>query len=398
MRFTFKGLKSKPRLFLYGLIGLFLGPTCVYTANNTLNSKFPSIERKEFVEQFNIPLEGYKSDIEREDRIVLIAQVLNREKFTRDFDLEKIVVRSNNFFKRSLSGQIAYFDTSNTEIASTVTRRFIGNRKDILQLEESKPELLILGAHHEIKHTKTYDIVEENSSFKKKWMDAASEDGNSFYTEDISVLKKIEITQEELEQQGFITLYSKLDRLEDIAELCANAELHPERFYKLLYEKPNQKFIDKIALAEEKKLIPPEFSRYVFIREVYNQSFPKKEFDPSMARRFLEESKQLLGSIYECDLRERRGMIKLYFAKTNTEFTIEDAVEEHKKGLLAQYKDPHAYAWNLISLEGCHIFLGDYKTADIYKEAKKEYQNTRSVNTVINGVNEFLKGKGIRLD
>ncbi|MBI4918953.1 hypothetical protein HY837_03420 [archaeon] len=390
MRVTFKGLKSRPRLFYYGLVSLLLSPTCAYTADKIYNSSFPSRERKEFVEQFKIPLEGYRSDIEKENRIGLLTQVLLREKFTRDFDLEKIVVLSDNILKRDFGGQRYYFNSSSTEAAHTIPRD--EKHKDILRLEESKPDFFILAVHHEIKHTKTFDVLEEDPNFEAKWKANATENGKTLYLEDISVLKAIKITQKELEQQGFVSVYSKLNWMEDLAEFCANAELNPDKFYSPMYEHNNQRFINKVNLAQEKRLIPQEFSQYLLVRNLYRQSFVNEKMNPARAREFLAESEKLLGSIYECELRERRGMIMTFFSQTqDSEFTLEDAIKEHKKGLLADYKDVPSYTLNLISLQGCYVFLRDYKTAEIYGEAKKEYPRNS------NGVNDFLKERGIKI-
>ena len=79
----------------------------------------------------------------------------------------------------------------------------------------------------------------------------------------------------------------------------------------------------------------------------------------------------------------------------NTQALFCKAQDEYKKGLAAQYKEPHAYQELLESLVKCSDAVKDAKQAQQYRNAAKEYERRAYVvkdpNVAIRGVEDILE-------
>jgi len=109
-------------------------------------------------------------------------------------------------------------------------------------------------------------------------------------------------------------------------------------------------------------------------------------------------------SVYESQLRTDRANI--LFQRTHSypkpRNSVEEAIREYKEVLTSEYKDEDAYLESLQELSRIYrLKLKDEKISDIFSSAEREYRKRFKngfVDLSRNGVNDFLKERGIKLE
>ena len=275
--------------------------------------------------------------------------------------------------------------------------------------------------HHEIKHAKTFKVLENHPEFKTEWNQlAVNGEGTSLYASALERIfswiktrnPKAPVEQARLEEQGFVSSYAQLNLLEDIAEIGELAETSPEfSRIELWTQNPDRysKIISKFKLAEKYGLISSGFLEYVALSQKYREADPEgKISDENKADHFLEESRQFLEkypfSSYSLPLRLARGNILVAKAHIlvaraqNSRENIYEAITEYKLGLTAGYKTPEDYPAILRRLRSIHETITlDAFCSRVYKEAELEFwtrYHAHDLTLPNKGVNDLLEWYG----
>ncbi|VVB78853.1 Uncharacterised protein [uncultured archaeon] len=440
------------------ILALAHGATQInYTANDFVNYDNPSQMRRDFQKQFDFPIKGFEEDIEEQPKDIMgIAEVVQREKQTKNFQLRNMRIESNNYLKRSLAEQFGDIFTIG------YSGWYFGEKIGITKKAGQKT------LTHEIKHAKTFDIIRDHPEFLDKWKALAKdENGNSLYRGDVVTACKRVRGLEKLfrdlprpvnyEKSGFVSNYARSNVYEDIAETCEMAELDPciETYLFGVSPNPhnnaipkNEKVVAKIKLAEEYGLIPPGFMEYSELKRLFPKALGAVEngSGTKTAEEFLEKSRAFLdkhpNSVYECELRVNRGYLlesktvaqacsknkQLEWAhkyresvrgspsttleecnnarnkekeilKQNRNLTdhLDIAVFEYEKALKAGFKQGMDYSNALCALQRCYEILGDEKKAKTIQDATYEYSrrvNNSDLRLFATGVNDYLESNG----
>ncbi len=373
-----------------------------YSRKNLENMVNPSEIRKEFRKNFNVYLLGDKENVEDEGMgVSKLSLVLDKEKKEKDFNLERIFMKSEKFFNKPIWDQ--YEGIVVDAPGGTAFGKYI-------ELGNVSPESI----HHEIKHTKTFEILKRNPEFKKRWEKISTDkNGNSMYLSGlenvfywVKGMEKL-IPQDKINfsnnlNEGFISAYSKNNFYEDVAELCSRVEEYPYYFLNIYYgDKTNQykKVKEKISLAMEVGLIPREFLDYLNLRKLSRDLFAEGLRDKHM-KEYFEESDKFLKkyqrSVYLDEIYNSRGFIKTYdFSDKERE---KDAEKEFDKALKCDYKG-EGYSLALYSLKTLNK---DYSnnSYNLFEEAYKEYWkrfDNGDPDISRRGVNDFLISHGYDL-
>ena len=417
-----KGLLSRLKLFSKGIArGLMLvhiGTQIHYTADRVLNELNPSQQRIEFRQEFGFPIRGYREDIENPElRLSNIIQVLNRERAERPFNLTSINVSSSNYLKRPAWHQ--FFD-----IVSTGFSAYFNPFTDSIVLERTDCETIT----HEIKHTKTFEIIKKHPELLEKWRALSCDsNGNSMY---LSIVKGICLrfrcleklvddenkSDRENERLGFISNYAKTNVYEDIGELCAEASVESTRYqFRDLLDESSKEYSPRIAakirLAEEYGLIPEDFSDFIRLGKEYSECWYHGGHgggyigDKDKAKKYLEASERFLRdnpeTIYEIAIRSDRGYMlqrSLGYDDTIKKEKLELAIEEYKLGLNAGFKEPFKYLHILRNLAECYSQLRDQEKRALYNDAYEDFIariRSGNVKLIVNGMNDYLTSRGL---
>lgn len=383
---------------LQGILLLHAGTQAHYCANRVDNAFSPSEERAAFEQEFDIPILGYKEDVETSNgsagNISVIVEALHKERLEKPVGIISFEFVPESYFKKDIIHQIVNLTVD--EGSGYQTKGFIG-------LNDSS----YLGViHHEIKHAKTDEILELYPEFRDRWIGLAADDnGKSLYTYE-SRLKRVlfrikglessaipkEFPSEENTKLGFVSSYARRDYYEDIAELCGMAETSPSSFYGWLYQNESPGIKGKVELAQEYGLIPREFPEFVRLHHQYLEASQDYEYHS-----FLKESEEFLKtspeSVYTINLRNLRGKtFQLYLDFIDNR--LEKAIQEFKFGLNAPFKDSNEYLAALNSISRLYSKIGLEEKAELYKKAELKYKEgykNNNVKIVINGVNDFLR-------
>lgn len=371
-----------------GILGLHFGTQVNHCANTIADMASPPEIRKEFQEEFGFPLRGWKEDIEEEPSgLSRLAAIVNREKIVRPFELASMRIRSESYFKKSFPEQMKHL-FSELEIGFYWF--------DNIALDSCCCSNSLI--HHEIKHAKVDELIKEHPDFRQRWAELAKDEKrNSLYVG--SDWRGLDY--KESKKLGFVSNYSRKNADEDIAMLCEAAETYPRHFEDWLYGKRrNLKIVERVKLAQEVKLIPPEFSEYVLLQRKRRESYKYSLFvkDHQKAEEFLEESGRFLEeypeTTYQSELRRARGEVFEDMSPLMIEDDLWKAVTEYELALISPYKDIAAYPKALERLADCYESLRNAKKSSIYKEAEDEYWrrfNEGSVRLTMDGVNDFLE-------
>ena len=369
---------------------LFLCNSQQHLKQEFYNNNHPTPFRQEFQQRFGFPINGTLENVENSySTISNIIEVLKKEHFEMEPGIRKIEVRNPDFWNQSLIQQIGQKLFVYSSYGDPITLS--------IEIEKftSKETL-----HHEIKHIKTYQIIKKHPEFLSRWIAwTTSQDGKNQYrcsnwlSYAIHRLKLSRLfrTQpsDDCAVQGFVSEYASEFVYEDIAELCSQAEETPALFWVFIYKKPNSKIIGKIKLAQEYKLIPPEFSEFVLLENNYFDCF---EFLSSLTLNsknideFMSQSQEFLikhpCSVYEPGIRERRGYILMLQKEYNR------AVEEYKMALKSPFKNSAYLSIALSHLGACYFNLKEKEKSEKVYQISNEFNekiNLGDLETIING-------------
>ena len=277
MKLCFKKIKQILRPFLLSALLFHGGTQTYYWLNHFYHWHMPSSKRIEFERRYGFPILGWSEDIEEnEANLSLIAEVLEKERKKRSFDLTSIRIKSNNYLKKPLWDQFAELFLSAYPVYNLKGRAVV----------ESFNLASIL--HHEIKHVKINDITESHPEFLKKWKELARGDNGEClylsYTEQVYVsVKGLESLADGKKQDfsknrrlGFVSNYARKNVYEDIAELCTLAEINPWEFHGWLFGakgEENERIKGKVQLAQKYRLIRKDFTELVRQELVNSERF-----------------------------------------------------------------------------------------------------------------------------
>ncbi len=407
--------KTAIKRSLQAVLVFHLGTQAYHTSNDLDHRFCPSPERAAFREEFGFPLDGFKEDIEdNKGALPRLALVLHYERSERALGINSIEVFPENYLKKPLIEQMFHLAGGDDKNHYRPIINDIAMGKYALHS--------FYAVHHEIKHAKTFSVLEEYPEFKEKWEALArDETGNSLYQGRFKeffsgnsllgrILQMESFSEEENSKQGFISNYSRTDFYEDVAELCEEAEsMEPNQLSRLLYEEQNQKIISKIELAQEYGLISPEFSEFAWTNYIYIQlddEFPLLENTPPSEdtieryNYFLRESGDFLldnpNSVYSIAVRNLRGKVYEHLSPEFKNGTSK-AVEEYKLGLASSVKDYYEYIAILERLSFLYASHGEKEKAELYLEANEKYHEGFKGNDIsfaLKGVNDFLEERG----
>ncbi|MBS3094431.1 hypothetical protein J4474_02090 [Candidatus Pacearchaeota archaeon] len=395
---------------------LYLASELPQRFNDWCHMSHPSKERVEFENQVGFPILGWDGDVEKNlSNLSIIYDVVKEEKATRNFNINSIEIESDNYLKKSLFEKFAnVIGTEYSGLYNPSSNRIIlksgGGRHTIT---------------HEIKHAKTFEIMEKNPEFLEEWKKLAiDKNGKSFYlTEREQIFSKtkglsrlVDENKKDLTENqklGFVSNYARTNVLEDIAELTGAAQENPNEFMDWLFgdgKDQNEIIKKKVELAKKQALIPPEFSEMVYLEnEIKKITWPEGYVsgDPT---KFMKESEEFLkkyqesiysGSVLRARARilEEKAMGKL--DKEGREEFFQIALDEYKKVLKTKFKGCIYYPMSLGQIREIYqIELSDPKKSEIFQEAYEEYHkrlNNGNPNLTTFGVNDFLEARGINL-
>lgn len=379
-----------------------------HLANDEYHEEFPSKERAAFQQEFGFPVRGHTKDIEEQPGFLShIALALHKEQLEKPFELNAVDIIPESYFKKSLKEQWSMLWMGNNRDYATSFFNDINISSIRSKYDAGYIQSVI---HHEIKHIKTFKVRKEHPEFVGHWASLAKdENGNSLYfgrTKQLQsymgVVDTTNAAAEESEKLGFVSDYARTNYREDIAVLCETAEAEPKKFVGWLYDLKNEKIAEKVKLAQEYNLIPPEFSEYVKVLQLdamlkasiyrmpteYEAAFDALRQE---SRKFLDKHPD---SVYEISIRHNMGRRE---ANNCIAVGICGDASDYKLGLKAKFKDFFEYSAILRELSIYYTIKEGKERASVYSQAYEKYlQGFREndLNIVVNGVNDFLREKG----
>ncbi len=430
--------KNVKKTFLYGTIGVLLGHGILQMNNMVMkyqNLAYPSKERVAFRKTFRFPIEGWEEDIEKSQyTLPVISAVLHKERIECPLTLSSLYIRSESYFKKTFFDQMKYLLRDRAVgVYNPIADHILldaGNFKPLTDVDSSPKHtyntiIARLNTHHEIKHDKTADLLLVKEPILEVWALLAKDaEGKSLYLGNNAVGQTSDLRKED-EYYGFVSTYARKNVEEDIAETCARAEcvedaLFTNQFIKWLYDKPHPIISRKVRLAQHYGLIPQEFTEYVGLLKQYrdlqqndisdllantldtllDRLLAPEKTNPQNPVKFWDDSALFLKkhprSVYTISLRQKRGDVLYQHANLrNSRDILLKAKEEYKKGLAAQYKEPHTYQDILEKLVACSDALGEKSQAENYRNALKEYERrayaVKDPMVALQGVDDVLR-------
>ncbi|MDD5650397.1 MAG: hypothetical protein PHF86_08295 [Candidatus Nanoarchaeia archaeon] len=363
-----------------------------HSLNDLYNYIHPSEIRTDFKKQFGFPIKGWYEDIEGNGKnISKIIQVIETEKQERNFSLNSIRIKTNNKDNQSL------WDKLEEKIVNPVGY-YINNQ---IVLGENAEENVL---HHEIKHAKTFDIMEQNPELLTEWKKLSlDQNGNSLYLSNLeqvytyisgleSLIDERKKVSSENVKLGFIDNYARTNIFEDIAELSELVECKPKELMNLFYgDNKNETIIKKIKLAQRYGLIPKDYTNYLELQYLISKNKLKTKEYFVLTDKFLKENPE---SIYESQIKlDRADLLLNEIKKKNSKTKIENAIDEYEYILNSRYKDLVVYPVALQRLESLYQIKGNLEMSNLYRKAYKEYLirlNNGDTSLPTNGVNDIL--------
>jgi hypothetical protein len=406
-----------------GALLLHLATQAVDLGHNLYTEINPSQRRKEFRQEFGFPIQGYSHDIEdNRGNFLNIVDTVAREKAERNFDLRSIGVQPENYLGLNLVGQV-------DAIIGTGRAAYYNSASDTIVLRNVTKATV----HHEIKHAKTYEIIEKNPELLERWKALAVDDtGRSLYmsTPDqiCSRIRGLEqlvdkekySAGEENKRLGFVSDYARTNVYEDIAELCEEAESENVQFRDLVIgEGRNEIVVKKAQLAIEYGLLPRGVIEMHGLRLQYSKVWESSghfvmHAQKERAEKFLSKAEEFLRenpeSIFEGEIRARMAPLRVaeycetiyrspsckYRAELPDE-GLKKVIEECKLSLKAKLKDRYYYPNALDEISSAYYAMKDTDKFRLYCEARKEYERRSALGDVRLtrvGVNDWLRERG----
>ncbi len=375
--------KSSALLLCQGIFLFHVGTQVYYTSTNISHNLFPSKTRSSFTQEFGFPIRGTDEDIKK--HVGYIPSVLHKENEEYQFTLQMLEVRSDKYVLQSIDQQI-------DSIIGFGNIGYYWHGTVVVDVDATSSTL-----HHEIKHAKAEEINRIHPEFKARWMECATNGGKekvyltsleefcSRYRGLQSYVPKEKQNHIHNETLGFVRTYGRTNIDEDIATLCEYAECRSNMFIRWLYDKPNQKIISKVQLAEKYGLLPTEFSEYIWLEKLYYEG--KWELYRELSDYFFGKHHH---SIYDINVRRKRGLFL-------EDHSPELAIEEYKKGLAARYKEPTEYQMILTSLRELYEREHNKEKVTLYNKANQLYSKRQLANDMqlpLQGVNGYLITNG----
>jgi hypothetical protein len=390
-----------------GLIAIALLHTTTqisYWGNEVYHKARPSETRSEFQRETGFPINGWADDVEDKKReIGLIAQVIAQEKAEGAFQLTSARIEPANYFKNNVIDQIDRLITTGH------SGYYFPGIKTIVAEPSASPTTW----HHEIKHAKTFDLLEKHPEFRKQW-EAFSKDrnGNSLYLgtgeqacvriRGLSWLRSEKDDNPHLDEQlGFVSSYARTNFYEDVAEVGAMAE--SDRFQEVFEwingPERNERIEGKITLAEKYGLIPKGFTEYLAVDKLYRAMWGQRgSIDLSKVPPFLKASEEYLTkrpqSIYACNLRYERGTaMKRGANDIDKMFTLDQVKAEFSAAIHTPFKSSIPYSIALDKLALVNKVQKRLDVADIFERASILYSQRQAdgdLHLATTGVNDYL--------
>jgi hypothetical protein len=403
-----KGIRKWFNWLAGGVLALHLVTQFNSLRNDYVNQN--SVQRIVFEEKYGCSLLGWREDIEEHKKgglLSLISKEIYKEKLEGNVKLRSLRISSDNYLKKSIWEQIQYLTGNPSGFY------LWGN---LVISEENGADGT---CHHEIKHIKTDIALKKHPDLLKRWAKiSTNENGVSTYRGLFESRNK-EYQQTNLEKLGFISKWARENVQEDIAELGTYSELDYGQFIELLYGSseiltagtPNKRdkmplIIKKINLAQETRIIPPEFTEFIGIYgnfvELSIQGPLIKE-----AQGFSEDVNKFLfahpTTVYECALRQCSGsLIKQSIRIRNPnpiqKRDLKPAMDQYNLALESKFKDSTSYFLSLVDLGHCFSMLGESEVKRRYDSAQKEYRVRFSKGDLLlpmRGVNDYLRKEGL---
>lgn len=458
----FRGLKKflggLGKSLVAGFLLLHLGTSAAFYTNEVAARITPNKIQRIFQQTHGMPILGYESDVQKFLSTIGISRVIEREKAEMPFNVPNIRVSSSNYLMQSPFDQIVtLFLTPYAGLACPWSYEIV-----------VKPEANEATLTHEIKHIKTFQVLEKYPEFRKKWEDLAKdENGNSLYLSNseqaISRTRLIHTlvdakysNSKENRKLGFVTNYARTNFYEDVAEVCGQIEAYSCSPVTLIssFDYTNSSLMAKISLAREYGLLPKELIDYLNLIRVFDTVEFLKTRDQServwSEKIFLDNSALFISenpkSVYSCSVRNMRANILIYMPDNTSvdiktfqymdklnakwqdsslsrderekcadklteleramirgnraihEQNLKAALRETDSALLADYKDPVAYATALGISERICRDLGYYLRAVRLAEASTLFLERLGQNDPLitrRGVNDDLFNQGV---
>ncbi len=408
-----KKIKKVSGLALLLTILLHGATNIAYQTNSLYHSINRSEKREKFESQFGFPLLGWNEDVEDEQSLRIVSKTIELEKITRDFKLESMRIESGNYLKKSFVDQWA-------EIINMGYEGYY--LRDKIVIKDITPGTIV----HEIKHAKTYDIVEEHPEFLEKWKKLAlGENGQilywtyseQFFSKIRGLLRLTEKDEEnpaENRRLGFVSDYARKNVYEDIAELGESAEHFPALFVGWFFgseEEQSEKIKKKVELLQEYGLIPKEFTDFISLEKKRYDIHNDNGYIDEEANDFINRSEEFIRqnpkSVYIGEILRHRASILEEQAwmeegmSGNGRNLMESATREYKKSLMRCYKNPF-YVSSLKHLARIYKdYFEDSETGQIFFNARDEYYRRfgeEEYPQISLEVNDFLEARGVDLN
>ncbi|MBI5390252.1 hypothetical protein HZB02_02085 [Candidatus Woesearchaeota archaeon] len=412
------------RIALAGLL-FHAGTQLSYWANDIYQAINPSPLRANFQRAYNIPLHGWQKGIEEDPSNVLtIARVVEKERLEKPFQLNTLRINSPSYAKQAIWEQLEDI------ILSPRAGCYVPWLKNII-LEEYPVDQSVV--HHEIKHAKTFDVLQQHPNFLEEWSRfAIDENGESLYLTSIeNICSRVRglsawidpKKKESLENMrlGFVSDYARTNVYEDITELCEATEGKDYRFRAWLLgtpdnmytnaQPPNQRIVGKVQLAEKYRIIPEGFSEYVIVEDLLWKSIGfHGGVDQEAAKAFMEASEQFLNrhptTVYESKILSDRAYVMRegMYGYPLPHFSKEEAIAATQRVLMAAWKDPEYYGGALLNLANLEkweertIPGPAVRRSELWENAYQNYmQRFRQgdITILTRGVNDFLIAHGL---
>lgn len=393
---------------LYAATALHLGTQLNYWMNMSQYRDFPHPNVLALEAEFKHEFAGDLSYLENGERVSDLAEVLAIEYAQKPFTLESFRIESPNYLKKYLPDQLAWL----------IGQRSVGYCFDGTISVVGTPTFPRTVAHHEVKHQKYFEICKTNMSFNAEWRCIAKRsDGTTPYRGFERFFSYIpglcelrpEVSLDQAIANGCVTSYASLNLWEDVAELCEEAQLNPEKFIGWIYTNRNDRIAKKVELAQKYGLIPKEFSHFIRVEKTYSRVKTARPVTSDLYFSQLAEIERFLDqhphSVYEGEVRLQRAnaMRALAAPKIKFGFTREEILCELETALTASPKTRNWYPFVLQALQSVHRKSSnttDQVKYDLYQAARLEYNRRYASGDVLlpkRGVNDFLATNQVTL-
>lgn len=366
-----KSLNSAIVLAMY----LHISTQTVYFANDIYHSYNPTSIRTEFKNRFGFPIKGWNTEIEaKPKKIKELTDIIKKENKSSNFNITHIRVISDNYFKKNILDQM-------NDWVSSGFNGYYQSYSDTISINSDANKSVI---HHEIKHAKAFEILEQFPHFFEQWETISSEESYLPFVKRIASrfrgLESFIDKKSNLENlvNGFINDYSRVHVHEDIAEICSMAEVNPEHLSSLsIYSKIKA----KTMLAEEYNLIPRGFNDYSEIRLDFENCFSDsfQQICPENFNFFLEQSQNYLSTHsnteYDARICYYRGII-YYYKSIHESNLLNKAIEEFQKAINRPNENVKLYVETFNWLSLCYDIKGDDKSSKFNKTMANIYSRT----------------------